>query len=462
MRHFLLASLTAALGSVALAAEEASPEAPAPLAAESAVVDGVKTPLQVSAKKDIQIPTPKVADLARTELWYRSYDGKGWGGWQKHGVTFDAGTPIMWTPPEGIWQIYLRVIKTSNLATPEPQNDPPEPKLSKTFIIDRTVPTAAIEFPAPKEKLRGGDKYTVKWSASDPYLRSAPVTLLWSRDGDKWEVIAANIANKGSYDWTVPIDMTVNGQLKIEVTDKADNVGSAVNTAIMVDSIKPTGRVVGPPITNQVATTLSLDIKDGGPAGLRSAQLWVSQDDGTSWTESAWIKDPKQVGWTAPGDGRFRLYVLAIDQAGNSSPAPKGKSDDQFVITVDTTPPLVRLTAAIGISPADVTQGANNRRAFKPGDRVQVPFLVKDVNPAASTVAVYLQTGPEKWQELTRGQPLDQVFRFEIPNLATKEARIKVTAADQAGNVGEAVSAETFEIQTVIDIKGPGIDEGTK
>src|SRR6202022_3726503 len=113
------------------------------------------------------------------------------------------------------------------------------------------------------------------------------------------------------------------------------------------------------------------------------------------------------------------LYVLATDQAGNSSAAPKGKNDDQFVITVDITPPLVRLTAAIGIVGAGGPQ-AVNRRAFKPGDRVAVPFIAKHPHPAPNSGAIYLQTGPDKWQELTRGQPLDQLYRFEIPAIQTK------------------------------------------
>jgi hypothetical protein len=459
MRHLLLASVTAALGLAPFGVAEDSDQ---PLPPEQAVVDSIKSPLTVSNKKDLTLPTPKVADLARTELWYRSFDGKAWSQWQKHGVTFDAGTPIVWTPPEGIWQIYLRPILTSSLAAEEPKGDPPNPKLSAAFIIDRTAPTASIEFPPPKFKLRGGDKYTIKWTANDPYLRSAPITLLYSRDGEHWDVIADKIANKGSYDWNVPLDMTVNGQLKILVTDKGDNVGSAVNTGLLVDSIKPTGKVVGPQITNTMETTLDLDIKDGGPAGLESAELWVSQDDGTSWTESTWIRDPKHVAWKAPGDGKYRLYVQAFDQAKNQSPPPKGKSDDQFVITVDTTPPLVQLASVIGIVPADAPQ-AGNKRAFKAHDRVAVQFLVKDANPAPNSVSIYLQTGPDKWQELVKGHPLDQAFRFELPEIETKTARIKVTAADLAGNVGEATAAESFEIQTKViledsDDKGGGLN----
>ena len=34
--------------------------------------------------------------------------------------------------------------------------------------------------------------------------------------------------------------------------------------------------------------------------------------DGGSWTEASWIRDPKHVAWKAPGDGKYRLYVIFL------------------------------------------------------------------------------------------------------------------------------------------------------
>ena len=444
MPRTLLSATLLSLSLVSGAAFAAEAQALAP---EAEVVDNRQVP--VSPKKELTFSVPADVDVATRELWYAQNDGKGtWGAWQKHGISFSKDTAIIWAPAEGHWKIYLCKILTSGLAHPVPTE---ATKALKEFIIDRSAPVVTIGFPAPKAKLRGGDKYTVKWDAQDDHLRTNPITILFSLDGKAApEVVATGLPNSGSYEWTVPKDMTTSGVLKIEAADKATNVGSAESTSLLIDSIKPRGKVTGPLISAKLDTALELDIKDDGPAGLASAQLWISQDDGTSWTPGPFIQDPRTVTWKAPTDGRYRLAIVASDTAGNTSPIPKGKTDDQATLIVDTTAPVVQLASAIGIIPADKA-APTSQRAFKPGDAVQVQFSVKDANPQANTVVVSFQADPAKpWQELAKGQPADTAFRFSLPAVGTKTAKIKVAATDAAGNTGEVVSLETFEIQTAV------------
>lgn len=450
------------------AAEEAAPAAGATTLAAAAVVDELMTveggrQVKVSAKKDITINFSSTDDddIAVRELWYASFDGVQWGAWTKHGLSFPRETPITWSPAEGHWRIYIRQIKKSGASVPAPDAETHAKAASKgnvkEFIIDRTAPRVSIPSPEARAKLRGGVKYPIKWEASDPYLRSCPITLEWSRDGKAWEVIAADLPNNGSYEWTVPKDMTNAGVLKVTATDKAGNRAFAENGNILVDSVNPRGRVTGPAITARQDVLLDAEVSDAGPAGLAKAQLWVSQDDGTSWTEGPFINEPyKQVGWKAPADGRYRLYILAVDQAGNPSPTPKGKAEDQFVLTVDSVQPTVQLGSSIGIIEANVPAG--NKTAFKAGARVAVPFTIKDANLQPNSATISIQTDPAKgWTLLAENQSTDTAFRFELPTIATKTARIKVTAKDIAGNIGEAVAGEVFQIDTGVvegDIKG--------
>lgn len=440
--------LVPALFAAIVIAPAADAPAVAPVTEETQQVEDRQ--VKVWARKEVTL-SPRIkneADVASRELWYASFDGKSWGEWQKHGLAFQKEQPITWAPTEGHWKVYFRTILTSGLAAPVPEAGI---KFHGEFIIDRTAPTGAIDFPTSKAKLRGGTKYTIKWQAADKYLKASPVTLRYSRDGKgTWDVVAQDIPNTGSYEWTVSKDMTTAGQLQVLVADKAGNVGTVESTSVLVDSVNPSGAVTGPAISAKLDTALDTDVRDVGPAGLSAARLWISQDDGTSWVEGPFLTEPfKSVSWKATTDGKYRLAIVATDQSGNVSVTPKGKADDQFLYIVDTTAPAITLSSAQGIVEAD--KAVAGRRAFKPGDRVAVPFAIKDANLTPNSVTVLLQTDGKSWKELGKGLPTDAGFRFEIPAIATKTAKIKVTAVDNAGNVGEGVSVEGFEIQTVID-----------
>lgn len=443
MRRILAPTLLAA----ALCAGEAATSQPL---APELFRDGTRDIDVVAAKDRTLTPRVDADGLKHYVLWYAGFDGAKWGAWQKHSQVFPKGSPVVWAPAEGRWQIHLQVVLTSGYETPDPSKSPEQIKPHKEFIIDRSAPQVAVTFPAAKAKLRGGDKYTVTWTAADSYLRNAPIAIKWSLDGSgSFATVAENLPNSGNFEWTVPRDMTQTGVLRVEAGDKAGNVGLAEATGILVDSIRPKGRVTGPAISARADTPLELEIGDTGPAGLTAARLWVSQDNGTSWVEGPAIEAPfKGVPWRAPQDGRYRLYVVATDGAGNVSTAPQGQVGD--VITVDTAAPSILLANAIGISDSTAA-GPNQRRDFKPGDRVQVVFTAKDANLQPNSVSVLWQIDASKpWVELGKALPTDQAFRFQIPAdaTATKAARVKVTAADAAGNVGEVVAAESFTIQT--------------
>ena len=447
MRHL---ALVPALFLIAAGLAAGDAAAPAIVQTEALRV-GTKD-VTVTPKKDITFPVKADPDVASRELWYQSFDGAKWGAWQKHGQTFTKDAGVVWAPPEGHWQVYVRRILTSNLAGTDPAKEPEKVKPQAEFIIDRTAPVVGVTFPGSKVKLRGGDKYTVTWTATDKYLKNTPIALRWSRDGSgTFETVAEHLPNSGSFEWTVPRDMTQSGVFKVEAFDKAGNLGSAESTSILVDSIRPRGRVTAPMISPLLETALDIEVVDGGPAGLTNARLWVSQDDGVSWTEGPEITAPFKAGsWKAPQDGRYRLAVVATDGAGNVTAIPKDKVGD--VLVVDATAPTVLLASAIGIGESTIA-GPALRRDFKPGDRVQVVFSAKDANLVQNSVSVLWQSDASKpWVELAKGLPVDQAYRFQIPTdaPATKTARVKMTAADAAGNVGEVVAAETFAIQTAV------------
>lgn len=415
--------------------------------------DGPQVP--VLAKKEVTLKGRTDADVQVRELWYSRFDGKAkeWGAFQKHGLSFPPQTPIVWAPSEGHWRTYVRVIEVSGGAMPEPGQQK-ETTLFTEFIIDRSAPTVQVQFPTAGAKLRGGQKYTVKWNVLDANLAQTPIALQWSRAGDgKFEPVADKLPNNGSYEWTLPKDMTVSGLLRITAIDLAGNVGAGDATQVLVDSIAPNGRVTGPTISASNDVQLALNVKDTGPANLARVQVWVSQDDGQTWSEGPVAEAPfTSTAWKAPSDGRFRFAVVAVDNAGNPSPTPKGKSDDQGTLLIDTQKPVILLAQANGVVEAE---GMKPRNQILPGTRVAVQFDVKDVQLAANPVTVWLSTEPGKWDVVGKDLPADAAFRFEVPNKVSRVARIKVSAVDLAGNVGEAIAGEAFVIAPTDIQAGP-------
>lgn len=431
---------------------------PALLAGVLAAADGPSFP--VLNRSEITLKSRGDEDVASKDLWYSSHDGKAWGAWQKHGLSFGRDAAVVWKTPEGHWRTYVQYTEVNGLQSPAPEKT--EGPFTE-FIIDRTPPTVAIQNPASQAKLRGGHKVTVRWAANDANLAADSVTIEYSRAGDgRYETVASSLPSSGTFEWLVPTDMTISGSLRIAARDHAKsqdgtvNVGVAESTQLLIDSIAPSGRVVGPTISASLANELQLQVADAGPGGMASARLWVSQDNGNTWAEGPVIAAPyTSVPWTAERDGRYRFAVVAVDQAGNTTPGPKGAADDQGVLLVDTTKPAVLLAQANGLVEAE---GMKPRQKFAPGTRVAVQFEVKDVALAPTPVTVWLATGPGQWKAVGEKLPADAAFRFEIPTSESRTARIKVTAVDQAGNVGEAIATETFVIDGTVEVGPGGLD----
>ena len=438
------------LSLIALAAVAADP---ATGAAKTEPVEMGTKKIPVTPRKTLSLAPPSTDDTVKLRtLWFRAFDGKQWGAWQKHGVNFDRATAVEWSPNEGHWQVHLQKELTSGIKSPDPVGDVGP---ATELIVDRSAPAVRILSPGTGQKLKGSERYTVRWEATDAYLRNTPIAIRFSRDGSAWETVAENLANSGSFEWTTPNGHAPSAQLRIEAMDKGTNLGHAAITGLVIDSARPTGVVTAPAIIANRAITFTTELNDSGPSGLASAKLWFSQDDGTSWTEGPAIQPPfRSVAWTAPADGRFRLAVVAVDGAGNMTAPPRAREGQQFVSIVDTTAPSVSLTSNIGINLANLVD-PTAQRAFAPGTDLQVRFAATDANLKPNSASIWIQNdATAAWVELGKGQPNDTAFRFvlgkDVPVVASKAARIKVMVEDLAGNVGEAVAADVFEIQTQV------------
>jgi len=418
---------------------------------EPAQVDGKSVPL--TNKTELTLGARKDEQVRTRELWYRARSRQGWADWEKHPLDFGRNTPINWQPPEGHWQVFIRIVEVSGSADPIPSAQT-EPDVE--FIADRTGPKAAIQQPISGTILSTGQPYTIQWQVDDPNLHSTPVSLSWARDKlAEPQVIASGLPNSGSHKWTTPLDMSQEGRLILTAHDKVLNSSTIESVDIIVDGAPPQRAILGPTTSQHREVPVQVRVSDAGPARrVASVQLWYSSDDGANWTPGPKVSGEsiESITWNAPNDGLYGLALIATDVAGNSNPVPVGPADKQFDIIVDTAAPVIGLSTPIGISDLKESAGGSPRRVYKPGDQVLVEFSLDDLSLADNPVAVSFQAGPSApWEVLGQGMPADKAFVFKMPDVNSTQCRVKVNAIDTAGNVGEVIAPEPFTIDNKVE-----------
>ncbi|TVR12886.1 MAG: hypothetical protein EA401_08125 [Planctomycetota bacterium] len=409
-------------------------------------------PIPVTSRNEITIRARDDADVKQRELWYRRRSGDTWADWQRHGITFGRNDAIVWQPPEGHWQISVRIEDISGLATPVPTA---ETSGQQEFIIDRTPPAVNITFPEDGAFLRGDHTYDITWEVSDPHLHSTPITIRWTRGSDQdYQIIAEHIPNSGSFRWTTPRDMTASGKIQILAWDRALNRGEGDVESLVVDALPPSRNILGPSIVADHQVDLSITARDAGPAGMAWVQLWFSPDNGVTWNEGPRLDEGpwESLSWTAPGDGHYLLDLVAADKSGNRTSLPRNSDDALARIIVDTVAPVVSLDSPIGVR--QVTAGSDRtlRRVYKPGDQVRVAFSVQDDNIGPGAATVQLQLEPDApWRNVGESLSASEPFTFPIPDVNTDHARIRVQVTDIAGNRGQVVAEEHFRIRNIVE-----------
>ncbi|MDA3959935.1 MAG: hypothetical protein PF961_04025, partial [Planctomycetota bacterium] len=217
--------------------------------------------------------------------------------------------------------------------------------------------------------------------------------------------------------------------------------------------------VLGPAISASREVAVSVRATDAGPAGLAKIQLYYSIDAGSTWSPGPEVSAApfESIPFTAPADGVFLLDVVATDEAGNANPLPSGKGPTAFSMLVDTEQPVISLASANGVRAVGGVE--DGRRVYKPGDKVEVAFTIKDATVGKEGVTVLWQPQTDaRWETLGTGLAPDAPFAFAIPDIATTTAMVKVMAVDAAGNTGEVSAEQPIAIDNKVEGGAVDID----
>ncbi|HEV3237549.1 MAG TPA: hypothetical protein VGZ25_11210, partial [Gemmataceae bacterium] len=161
---------------------------------------------------------------------------------------------------EGTWGFTLIAHSGVGLGDPPPRaTDIPQVSIE----VDETKPDVKIDIPPVVGTGVETGYLTINWKATDNKpLGRQPITISYAEKADgPWQPIKANLENIGRYVWPMPDGLPFQFYVKVECTDRAGNVGSAITQeTVKVD-------LVVPKISISAIDVISADKASGGTNG---------------------------------------------------------------------------------------------------------------------------------------------------------------------------------------------------
>lgn len=176
--------------------------------------------------------TTRALPLVSVDLYLTEDHGQSW---KRYGPDQDLQAPMrLEVPRDGLYGLYFVLGNQVGYSSGPPAAGDPA---HRWIMVDSAAPLTQIK---SASLLKGTEtdphRIVVSWAAYDDHLNPRGVALYFQvREDPGWRVICTDVNTAASrFDWTVPEEVDGTLQVKIEVTDRAGNIGSDVSDPLSV------------------------------------------------------------------------------------------------------------------------------------------------------------------------------------------------------------------------------------
>ncbi|MEQ1833800.1 MAG: Ig-like domain-containing protein, partial [Candidatus Eisenbacteria bacterium] len=363
-------------------------------------------------------------------------------------------------------------------------------------VGDLVAPTVTLTSPNGGEDWKAGSSHAITWTASDNVGVTA-VDLAWSADGGTTfpNAIASNLANSGTFNWTVPDVPGNNVRVRATARDAATNSSADASNASftisrwLVTASAGSGGSVSPNGTTSIAQGGSVTITitpaahflissvvvDGVSAGTPTSVSFTNitanhtvvasfageQFQLTTGTVGGGViyKSPfsptgfygfgSNVQLTAASAPGWSFTGWSGDASGSVNPTS---------VLIDTNRTATATFADVQAPSASVTAPVGGE-SWEVNSTHAITWSASD-NAAVDSVTVewsaHGDAGP--WQVIAHGLANSGSLDWLVPASPTDSALVRVTAYDPAGHSTPAMSAALFNVfQNVGVPSGPAV-----
>lgn len=196
-------------------------------------------------------------------------------------------------------------------------------------------------------------------------------------------------------------------------------------------------------VVNSKRLQINYEVKDVGPSGLDTVELWYRHDGG------AWKKygdAPPQPPYVidVPGEGRYDFTLLARNRAGQGKTRPEAGDEPQVAVEVDLTKPAVEVVAP----------------QYDPkANALTVLWQAADKNLGAQPIALCWSRDPNgPWVPIITQLPNTGRYVWKLPPGLPPRFWVQVEASDLAGNVATVTTGDAVALAPAA--AGPAVAEG--
>jgi len=395
--------------------------------------------------------------------------------------TFEAGE-------DGVYWFSVKTVAASGLVYPAGPH-----QAGLHVLVDSAPPRLDLQL---IEVEPGRVKLT--WTAEDDNLDLASLKLEFRDSAsDTWNVVAVRTHSYGQTSWTAPeggtvqvrgevSDLTGNrGEAQVSCSleippvrnDKPDygqpvandsmtlpgsgipstgltprltsattgsaaisvqNLSSGTRTPAAPQDSGPSGKTSLQGVVlkvNSATFRVAYSLDGVGPSGVKQVDLYITEDNGQKWFYYGHDPDrnsPMDV--TVPKDGEYGLAFRVTNGLGRVDIPPQPNDLPDVRITVDRTPPIVKLMPL---------ENAPDQEA----NAVMISWSAHDQDLADRPVALfYSMTATGPWEPIADWQPNSERFIWKLPPTLDQPFYIRLDARDKAGNVSKAYAEKPFVV----------------
>jgi hypothetical protein len=395
---------------------------------------------------------PKLTKIRQVQLYVSTDQGQTW-------------QPSATAPPDqryflfaaerdGLFFFAVQYLDLDNRVSP-PTMQGAQPNLK--VLIDTAPPTVQVQALPPR-----GNEVGVSWVIRDENLDygSDALRLEYRQAGALAWLPLVPPAGANQLYWNPQTPAAI--EVRLQAKDRAGNVGLGAAAVSLAGNANAPGQgavpnpnafapdtlqnMVNPPadherkLVGSKRITLNYEVKEVGPSGVAGVELWYTTN-GRSWNKYPYkLDDPKQsfVSFDVEGEGLYGITLVAKSGVGLSERTPQLGDRPQVWIEVDLTRPVVQLQNVL------VGSGVDK-------GKLTIAWSARDKNLGREPITLSYAKDPQgPWETLAEKQPNTGRYVWTMPQGVPYQFHVKVEAADQAGNLGDAITDSLVKVDLAL------------